>query len=841
MRIGALPIGFCIGAFVLSISNAIADETFSPEQLDFFEQKIRPVLVKHCYECHSIEADKSKGDLLLDSRVVLLRGGEEGPAIVPFKPDQSLLIKAIRYVDEDMAMPPEKKGGKLPDAVISDFEQWVKMGAPDPRKEQAKTIKSYDSEKAKSWWSYQPLKKVTVPATKGDQWSVSSIDRFVYQEMQEHGVKPVEDAEKATLLRRVFLDLVGFQPSVEYLNRYLTSSDPKELEKMIDLMLSSRYFGERWGRHWLDVARYAETTGRDVNVTMPESWRYRDYVINSFNTDKPFDQFIREQIAGDLIPATDPKDRTENLIATGFLAVGPKGINEMKPRQFALDQADEQIDTVTRAFLGTTVSCARCHDHKFDPITQKDYTAIAGIFLSTDTHYGTAGGVAGRNASKLIDAPASSGLTTIAKSISPQALENKKAELKKLQAEQAEAFAARRRGKEGTMNNGFEMVRIITQVKQLEIEIASYNPDGTPKARIMGVLDKPVKSETASRMGNGGFGGSNFARRFSSGFETIVDSPLFARGDIDKEEGKVPRGLPEFLSAGKKASIPTGTSGRLELAEWIASTENTLAARVIVNRVWSLLFGRGLVESVDNFGASGTTPSHPELLDHLAQQFIADGWSVKKLIKRIMLSRVYQLDSSHNEANHKIDPDNKWLWRYNAQRLDAEAIRDCMLTASGLMDLTPQTGSLIASAGDGLVGGLRVMAIREDEISSFNSNFRSVYLPIARNVEPEILSVFDFAEPSMVSGVRDTTIVPPQALFMMNSKFVEEQAKALAQRVMTQLGFEKRFSLACRLVWSREPTKAEAAAAKAIDRNDLASWTSICRALYASADFQFIN
>ena len=387
---------------------------------------------------------------------------------------------------------------------------------------------------------------------------------------------------------------------------------------------------------------------------------------------------------------------------------------------------------------------------------------------------------------------------------------------------------------------GFEVVRLITAAKRIEMEVDAYRSDGSLKARIMGAVDKPVTAPPAGSR-DPIRGGPNSSRRMSSGFHTIADSPLFIRGSIDEESGTVPRGVPQFLSHGTAASVEDGTSGRRQLADWIASPDNTLTARVIVNRVWHWLFGRGLVESVDNFGASGSAPSHPELLDHLAQQFIADGWSLKKLIKRIVSSSVYQLDSTHHAGNHLVDPDNRFLWRRSARRLEAEVLRDSLLSVSGKIDLTPQVGSIIALAGDGPIGGDRFRVLEEAQIENANGDFRSIYLPIARTVQVEVLNIFDFANPSAVHGSRETTIVPPQALYLMNNAFVREMAEGMAQRVMEIEGFEKRFDRACQLAFGRGATQAELDAARQLDGDDTEAWVSICRALLSSADFLFIN
>ncbi len=387
--------------------------------------------------------------------------------------------------------------------------------------------------------------------------------------------------------------------------------------------------------------------------------------------------------------------------------------------------------------------------------------------------------------------------------------------------------------------SSFDVVRVITRAKQLETDLSGFNADGSPKTRIMGAFDRPATAIVTRRPRmNASAGGASSRGRRSSGFETIADSPLFLRGSIDKESDAVPRGVPEFLAHGENNTIAAGSSGRVELANWIASPQNTLTARVIVNRVWHWLFGRGLVESGDNFDASGAKPSHPELLDYLAQKFIANGWSLKKLIREIVSSRVYQLAATRAGD---ADPDNVLFSHANLRRLDAETIRDAMLAASGALDPTPQAGSLVALAGDGPIGGERFQVLREEILVKANGRYRSIYLPIARCIQPEVLAVFDFTDPSSVLGARETTIVPPQALYLMNSDFGAEQSAIMAKRVMTESSYEKRFTLACRLAYGRDPLPDELAAARKIDRNDLPAWTSICRALFASADFLFVN
>ncbi len=687
---------------------------------------------------------------------------------------------------------------------------------------------------ADDWWAFQPLKKVNVPQPKNAAWAKTDIDRFILVALEAKGLKPVGDADSLTLLRRLSFDLTGLPPSSEKLEA-----------STVDTLLASPRFGERWGRHWLDVARYAESSGRDENVTFPNAWRYRDYVIAAFNADRPYDRFVQEQIAGDLLPARDSRERAQNLIATGFLAVGTKSLNETNPRQFAVDLADEQISAVGEAILGMTFGCARCHDHKFDPVSQRDYTALAGIFLSTDTRYGTPGGVQGRNLGALIELPADIGLPVVAKPMPPDERERKLARNEELRGELRRILADRAPDNPNRMSStsgmsAFDVVRIFTQSAQLDAERANFDASGQPKTLAMGVLEKPLTAPTRGpRQGapNPGRG------RRTSGFEIIADAPLFSRGDIGKQGDAVPRALPALL--GLTPAIPANSSGRLELAQWLTSPQNPLAARVIVNRVWHWLFGRGLVASVDNFGTTGDAPSHPELLDYLAAKFIADSWSVKKLIREIVLSRTYQLAATNDAAALAADPDNTLLWRHSPRRLDAESIRDAMLSASGALDLTPSV-SLIARAGDGPIGGPRNRAITEEEVAKAGSDARSLYLPIARNVPPELLAVFDFPDGATVRGAREVTGVPTQSLFLMNSDFVEKQSRRLAERVLAaHADFEGRFALACRLIFNRPPDATEQQAARMLlsrlPGDEKAAWTSLARGLFSSAAFRFVN
>ncbi len=879
------------GLAIATPSRAL-DEAPTAEQLAFFEKKIRPVLSEKCYKCHSEKSEKIRGGLTLDTREGIRRGGDNGPAVVPGDLKESLLIDAVRYSSKDTAMPPEKSGGKLPPEMVADLEAWVKMGAPDPRAGAAKIVRKFDTEEAKKWWAFQPIAGPAAPAA--TPWAQSELDGFVAAGLAAKGLKPVADADASTLLRRLYFDLIGLPPTQQELaafykewnaagsGRSAISNQQSAIEKTVDRLLASPQFGERWGRHWLDVARFAESSGKDVNIAFPNAWRYRDYVVAAFNADKPFDQFIREQIAGDLLPAKDDRQRAEQVVATGFLAIGPKGLNEQNARQFALDVADEQIDTVSQAFLGMTVACARCHDHKFDPIPQRDYYAMAGIFLSTDTHYGTPAAVQNRHSTDLLELPKGAGAPTLGATLSVEEKKRKETQLAALKAEQQQIFKERmaNRGKADAPQKPGGQLRpliVLTQIGELETELKSFDETGYAKALAMGVQDYP----TTPRMAGGGYGfgamiGAKIRARFGGRppeLSRIGDSALYARGDVEKPGDKVPRGFVNALSTAAAPAISPGNSGRKELADWIASPANPLTSRVIANRAWHWLFGQGIVESTDNFGTTGTKPSNQALLDHLATRLVADGWSMKKLIREIVLSRTYRMSSAFDEKNFAADPENALVWRMSKKRLDAECLRDAMLSVAGTLDLKAPTGSLIAKAGDGPIArrGPRRGGVGEEAIIEAGGNQRSVYLPVARDVLPDALAVFDFAEPSLVTGARETTNVPSQALYMLNSAFVTTQSQALANRVLAAIpggpnagaaaNLEQRLAAVYWQVFGRAPDAVERQAASNFlakfpsnwskgdksapglrDASDVkAAWTSLCRALFASAEFRYLN
>ncbi|NDE99466.1 MAG: DUF1549 domain-containing protein, partial [Verrucomicrobia bacterium] len=851
-------------------SSKSPERAASSEEIAFFESKIRPVLVEKCYKCHATgEGNRVKSGLALDSREAARHGGDTGPAVVPGDTKKSLLLEAIRYANKDLQMPPEKEGGKLSDSVIRDFERWIQTGAADPRTGGVLVKKEYDGAKARDHWAYQLPKAAPVPPVKNVAWPKGDLDRFVLANLEAKGLAPVADADKLTLLRRVYFDLIGLPPTFEEITAFLDDKSTDPFAKVVDRLLASPQFGERWGRHWLDVARYAESTGKDVNTAYPHAWRYRDYVIAAFNADKPYDRFVREQVAGDLLPATSDRQRAEQLVATGFLALGTKSVNEQNARQFFLDVADEQIDTLSQALLGTTIACARCHDHKFDPISQKEYYALAGIFTSTETLYGTAQGVQNRHPAKLVELPKGAHAPTLNRTMSGEERKRVEKDLatkrEELRGSLGAMFGQKGKGPQVPDNDPRKLVdrlRLIFETGQLDVRLKQYDAvTGEEKALAMGVQDLP---------GTRGSGMTGNFRRFAEGrlfgirpleFAAVGDLPLYTRGDADKPTDLVARAFPAALTHGTPPRIPTSSSGRRELAEWLTSPGNPLLARVYVNRLWGWLFGQGLVDSPDNFGTTGLKPSNQALLDTLAVRFVAQGWSTKQLVREIVLSHTYQLSSAHDEKNHLADPENTWNWRMSPRRLDAEGIRDAILQVSGRLELKPPVGSVVLTMGDLPIDGPNVVGIREAQLNA-DTTHRSVYLPIVRDKVPEVLALFDFAEPSLVTGKRESTSVPAQALFLLNSEFVAEQAGAVATRLLRwqpqgvssdeAAMLKERVNVAYWLAYTRPPRESEQSAAAGFFSKFLegkpvtpalqaAAWTSYCRALFASAEFRQLN
>lgn len=779
---------------------AQADSKIDPAAIEFFEKKVRPLLVDNCYNCHSANTN-AKGGLRVDDRLGMIHGGNSGSGIVPGDPENSLLIQAVRYTDENLRMPPRKR---LTAEQVAILERWIKEGAAWPAVRgpatAAKPNPKYDALR-QTHWAWQPLKDVKPPLVRNSTWPSVDIDRFVLAKLEEKGLEPVADADKLTLIRRVTFDLTGLPPTLDAIDAFLADESTAAFEKVVDRLLTSPAFGERWGRHWLDVARYGESTGSSRNVPLPHAWRYRDYVINALATDKPFDRFIREQVAGDLLRAESPAERESQLIATGFLALGVKDVNQRFKVRFIMDNVDEQIDTVSRSVLGLTASCARCHDHKFDPIPTADYYALAGIFRSTELCAGVRNKMGGGG----LDYYDPQMLVVLRP---PAATDPKKIETaKKAAADARKEFERLRNSAEGDV----------------------VGPDGRSKraaARQRFNRLQLALLELTDPAANGGQ--VTFGVRDA---KSVADTEIRIRGEAEKLGPIVPRGFLSLLNVPGHSAVNGKQSGRLELAEWLTSASNPLTPRVLVNRVWKHLFGQALVSTVDNFGSSGDVPSHPELLDHLALRFVNDGWSVKRLIRSVVLSRAYRLGSGVSQANLNVDPANRLVWRHSPRRLQAEEIRDAMLASAGSLDLSRPTASPARDLKVVELPNNGPLARRIAE-QARASRHRSVYLPLLRGLTPTSLEVFDAAEQGMVTGSRDTTTVAPQALYLLNDAFVRRQSLNLAERLLqkSRLDDESRVELAYRLTLGRPARASEVNRAKSF----LAEYRSALRDVIAA-------
>jgi len=703
LRYGRLTIGATLWWLLVSglLTSRLLAADLSPAQLQFFENHIRPVLAENCYKCHSQQAEKVKGGLLLDTKEGVLKGGDTGPAIVPGDPEKSLLIKAIRYTDADLQMPP--KGNKLPDTAIADLAAWVKMGAPDPRSAAAAQRNWVDS--GKKHWAWQPLTGPSVPTVADAAWPKTPIDNFILAKLEEKDLKPNPPADKRTLIRRATFDLIGLPPTPEDVDDFLKDESPDAFAKVVDRLLASPHYGERWGRHWLDVARYSDTKGQirrqreDPNY--PFAWTYRDYVIRSFNDDKPYNVFIIEQLAADKLPAT--KRNPTNLCALGFLTVGDRFMGMPN------DIINDRIDVVTKGFLGLTVTCARCHDHKFDPIPTKDYYSLAGVFASS--------------AEPQFE-------PIIAKNLSGPDYSDYYKQRMDLERERETIGVKLREMRRAGNREGLRQLQHDVRENQARIaQLELTHPGAPPRAMVLEDFAKPH------------------------------DSPVFIRGDAGNKGVIVPRRFLEVLAGSNRPAFTNG-SGRLDLAWAIASPGNPITARVMINRIWLHHFGEGFVSTPDDFGTTAEPPSHPELLDYLASRFMNEGWSIKKMHRLIMLSSVYQESSANNPRFAQVDPNNRLLWRANIHRLEFEALRDSLLAIGGDLDST--------------MYGRPVDIDKEPYVTR-----RTIYGRVDRSDVADVLINFDFANPDLPTGRRHQTTVPQQALFLMNSPLVIEQAKRL--------------------------------------------------------------
>jgi len=782
---------------------------WSPEQGAFFERSIRPLLASNCYECHSAGAEKLKGGLMLDSRAGMVKGGDTGPVVTPGQPDASLLIHAVRHTDPNLTMPP---GKKLSPAEIADLEAWVKMGVPDPRAEDtvaiAKARSAINWEEARNWWSFRPVADPAPPEVKLAGWAAGDLDRFVLARMEAAGLAPAKPAERRALLRRATYDLAGLPPTPAELEAFLADDSPGAFAKVVDRLLASPAYGERWGRHWLDVVRYADTAGDNSDFPIPQMRLYRDWVISAFNRDLPYDEFIRRQLAGDLLPASGEAEENDHLVATGYLANARRFGSRVDdyPQHLTIE---DTIDNLGRAFLGLTINCSRCHDHKFDPIPTADYYALYGIFNST--RYPWPGIELDQRQRDFVPMVA--------------------------RAKLAEAEAARKAHDE-------EKRRLEKAVQKLRDSLKETPADQKPKVEEeVKAAERAVQEHVAK--------GLPFDQAYAvAEGEKIGDAAIQIKGDPAKPGPVVRR---RFLTVMGGEELPEGdaTSGRRRLAEWIAAPGNPLTARVMANRIWSHHFGRGLAATPNDFGRQGKPPTHPELLDWLASRLVESGWSVKAMHRLVMLSSAYQMSSARSADSIASDPANEWLSSHPRRRLDAESIRDTLLALGGDLD---------SSAG----GPHPFPPPTEWKFTQHNpfravyeTKRRSVYLMTQRIQRHPYLAIFDGADPSASTAVRTTSTTPLQALFLLNDKFVHEQAASFARRLAG--GGESdadRLGNAWMAALGRRPEPAEAAKAAeflAAARSklladgapqpeaDLGAWEAMARVILRLNEFVYLD
>ena len=759
----------CLVGLLSARSSVAADATkrpaATPEQIEFFEKHVRPVLVTRCYKCHSNQAKKVQGKLKLDSLAMMLRGGESGPAIIPGKSAKSPLIEAIRY--EDNEMPPK---AKLPNHQIAAIAKWVDMGAPWPKSsgtiEQPTKQATHDWKKLRdAHWAFRPVKSPALPAVSNAKWAATPIDRFVLARLEAASLASGPAAERRDLIRRAYFDLIGLPPSPEEVAAFVGDKRSDAFARLIDRLLESPHYGERWGRHWLDLARYSDGFGGFLDSAgLAHAAEYRDWVVGALNRDMPYDQFVKNQIAGDVLPEGD------GPLGTGFFAVGPSyrgdGGDPDATAAAKSETLDDRVDTFSRTFLALTISCARCHDHKFDPIPQLDYYSLAGVFNNSRT-----------------------------------GVKN----------------AVSRRATEHHSKIAAEVGKLKEQVKQLEAKLKDKKSVELSRLRErLEVLEKltppkPVKAHTLSEAGS-------------------RDMPLAIRGNLRRPGPIAPRRFLRVL-AGEEPPKFTKGSGRLELAEAVASRDNPLTARVMVNRVWQHHFGQALVRTPSNFGSLGEKPSHPLLLDWLAAHLMDSGWSLKKLHRTIMLSNTYQTSARFDKKSFAADGDNRLLWRMNPRKLDVEGWRDSVLTVTGELDR--RLGG--ASANDIL-----------------RSKRRTLYSKVSRNGDrfpaDTFLRLFDFPAPRGTSPKRAVSVVPQQFLFMMNNPFMIDRAKALTARLEKEQSDDKsRIKRAYQLLYSRDPTTDETKIGLAYLSDDstkdskLPAWQRYAQVLLSANELMYIR
>lgn len=797
-RTAALLIALAVIWWIIQSRSVAATEpsgSLPQSEIDFFESRIRPVLDEHCYSCHSSDAAIVQGGLLLDSREALHTGGDSGPAVVPGNVSESLLISAIQY--DDFEMPPKQK---LPQSVIDDFVTWIERGAVDPRTQAAAAPRhGIDPVAARDHWAFQSVVAPEVPQREIDphdrDWVRNPIDAFVLAKLSEKGWRPAAKADKYTLLRRATFDLIGLPPSQSEIDAFLADDSPRSFDRVVDRLLASPHYGQRWGRHWLDLVRYADTNGADENHKMPHAWRYRDWVFDRLNDDQPLDEFIIHQLAGDLLTTDDEQLHRQRITATGMLVIGPKMLAEQDKEKMRIDIVDEQIDTVTRTMLGMTIACARCHDHKFDPISAEDYYALAGIFASTRSMLHE------DFVSKWMERDLPSTEIDKQRSEHQKKIDRSRAAVEKIVADANAALLAQ------------------LKTEKLPAKPEDQYPEATKKQL---AAARKVLADTEKAMP-----AYDIAMAVEEGSPATL--AVHIRGNhLSKGDTPVPRGVPKRLqSVVGFDTIADDKSGRLNLARWLTSDDHPLTGRVMANRLWMWHFGQPLMRSPSNFGLQSQAPLHQDLLDWLTRRLIDDGWSLKRMHRLIMLSSTYQMRSDLADYSED-DPENEYLSHQNRRRLEIEPLRDAIHIAGDSLDRT--------------FGGSPVDA---------DAPRRSVYLLINRAALLDLFSTFDYVETANHIEQRPVTTVPNQALFLLNSKLVHQQAERLSASMLDHADDEDRFTHLWMKLYGRPPTEADIALCQEFITDaarrlpDGASprhaWSGLCRTLIAGSLFSYVD
>jgi cytochrome c553 len=903
-----LHVSLAVMTFVGPIASLRAqDAAANAEAIAYFETHIRPVLATKCYDCHSANV-QAKGGLRLDTKDGILVGGSSGPALSPGNPDGSLLVDALKY--NGLQMPPKER---LSDEVIAHFEEWIRLGAVDPREGDpaSKEIlgkRQFDFAKEREHWAYVPPTLPVVNVEPTDHWSVSEIDRLVLEQLTAAGQSPAADVDRATWLRRVTLDLTGLPPTPGELLDFELDNSATAREKVVDRLLSSERFGERWGRHWLDVVRYGESTGKERNFVFLQAWRYRDYVIDAFNTDKPFNTFVTEQVAGDLLPHANDQERDLHNIATGFLALSPKGINDRNRESFLLEIVDEQIESVGRGLMAVSIGCARCHDHKYDAVPTTDYYALAGIFRSSEVKFGMTNRQRNSSFPELLVPLASNELRgdhAVSQELLAKAKEGQEQFQKRQQkVRKLRQAVARLKAREAAVVSVSTTNGDAATTESPTSAPAVTTPESAPAGEVPAIQPQTLiavnPADASSQAPTTGEGGTaeasdpevsgdlaelekrleekekefrDFQREIDDVNNQLAVASTYAlamavvdrsdpadvhiriRGEVDRPGNSVARGFLSVLPHSENFQGKITGSGRLQLAEWLTSKENPLVSRVYVNRVWSKLLGQGIVSTPDDFGVQGQKPTNGKLLDLLAVRFTEQGWSTKTLIRTIVLSRVYAVGSQGSESLVQADPENKLFGRWQRRRLEAEVIRDAVLSVAGTLELSRPSGTPLIELGTRELGAQANYTPLEKP-----TFVRSVYLPVLRGKLPEMLAAFDMADPSLTTGKRDTTSGPNQALFLLNSPLVLEQSNAFARRVIDAVGEDDKegIELAFRLVLSHKPNEVQTQAALAYlesvrsvtraehgaefpqDQVNQAAWSQLCQSLFALPEFRYV-